>query len=168
MMTCSDIHEVKRIGIKSERSRPIVVTFSTLGTKIEILKQKEVLKNTQYHFKEDYPKQVLEKRRELQEQVKLEKEKGNKAKIKYDKLVIIKPNHKRQLHTSPINDSHLQSEASTHPNKKNKMPKTESSARRSNSVSEGVLKPSMFNYLVNKKTSKTTPEQGFDNDNSNL
>ncbi|KOB63594.1 Endonuclease-reverse transcriptase, partial [Operophtera brumata] len=66
--------------------RPIVVIFSTLGTKIKILKQKEALKDTHYYFKEDFPKQVLEKRRELQEQVKLEKEKGNIVKIKYDKL----------------------------------------------------------------------------------
>ncbi|KOB78120.1 Endonuclease-reverse transcriptase [Operophtera brumata] len=58
-----DIQEVKRIGKKADRPRPIVVIFSTLGTKIKILKQKEALKDTHYYFKEDFPKQVLEKRR---------------------------------------------------------------------------------------------------------
>ncbi|CAH2107937.1 unnamed protein product [Euphydryas editha] len=116
-LTYSDIQEVK-IGKKSQRPRPIVVIFSTLGTKIKILKHKEALKDTPYYFKEDYPKQVLQKRRELQEQVKMEREKGNIVKIKYDKLVILKPNQKRQLHTSPTNDSQAQSDASSNVNKK--------------------------------------------------
>lgn len=166
-LTYSDIQEVKRIGKKSERPRPIVVIFSTLGTKIKILKHKDALKDTPYYFKEDYPKQVLEKRKELQEQVKLEKEKGNIVKIKYDKLVIRKPNHKRQLHTSPTNDFQVQGDTSTHVNKKNKMLKTQTSARRSNSVSEGVLKPSMINFLVNKKASNIRPEQDIENRGKN-
>ncbi|CAH2088199.1 unnamed protein product [Euphydryas editha] len=167
-LTYSDIQEVKRIGKKSQRPRPIVVIFSTLGTKIKILKHKEALKDTPYYFKEDYPKQVLQKRRELQEQVKMEREKGNIVKIKYDKLVILKPNQKRQLHTSPTNDSQAQSDASSNVNKKIKMLKTHSSVRRSNSVSESVLKPSMLNFLVNKKVSNTTPEQDIQNKEKNL
>ncbi|CAH2083513.1 unnamed protein product [Euphydryas editha] len=117
---------------------------------------------------EDYPKQVLQKRRELQEQVKMEREKGTIVKIKYDKLVILKPNQKRQLHTSPTNDSQTQSDASSNVNKKNKVLKTHSSVRRSNSVSESVLKPSMLNFLVNKKVSNTTPEQDIENREKNL
>ena len=41
-------------------------------------------------MKEDYPHYVLEKRKELQEQVKLEAKKGNRAIIKCDKLIILK------------------------------------------------------------------------------
>lgn len=163
-----DIQEIKRIGKRGDRPRPIIVTFTTLGTKINIFKQKGVLRDTQYYLKEDYPQQVLEKRRELQEQVKLEKEKGNIVKIKYDKLVVIKPNNKRLLHVSPENNSQPQGEDRTHTNKKNKMLKTNSSARRSNSVSEGVLRPSMLNFLVNKNASNTTPKQDTENTNKNL
>lgn len=166
-LSYSDIQEVKRIGKKSERPRPIVVTFSTLGTKIKIIKNKDTIKDTPYYFKEDFPKQVLEKRRELQEQVKLEKEKGNIAKIKYDKLVILKPNYKRQLHTSPTNVSQVQSDTSTHVNKKNKKSKAQSPARRSNSIPESVLKPSMLNFLVNKKDS-IIPGQDTENKRKNL
>lgn len=167
-LTYIDIQEVKRIGMKSDRTRPLVVTFSTLGTKIKIIKQKQSLKDTHYYFKEDYPKQILEKRRELQEQAKLEKEKGNLVRIKYDKLVIIKPNHKRQLHTSPTNDSQSQKDASTHANKKNRTIKTSASVARSHSISEGVLKPSMLNFLINKKASNPTPEQDADGRDNNL
>ncbi|GBP51487.1 hypothetical protein EVAR_44462_1 [Eumeta japonica] len=77
----SDIQEIKRIGKKEERLRPIVVTFSTLGTKIKIMKQKRALKDTNYYIKEDYPKYVLEKRKELQEQLKLEREKELEPKL---------------------------------------------------------------------------------------
>lgn len=59
-----DIQEIKRIGKKGEKLRPLVVTFTTLGTKIKILKHKRALKDTHYYIKEDYPKYVLEKRRE--------------------------------------------------------------------------------------------------------
>ncbi|CAH2109221.1 unnamed protein product [Euphydryas editha] len=79
----NDIKEIKRIGKKDEKLRPIVVTFTTLGTKIKILKHKRALKETQYYITEDYPKYVLEKRRELQERLQQEREKGNIAKIIY-------------------------------------------------------------------------------------
>ncbi|GBP46287.1 hypothetical protein EVAR_30418_1 [Eumeta japonica] len=77
-LPCSDIQEVIRIGKKEGKPRPIVVTFATLVIKIKILKmKKEALKNSEYYIKEDYPKYIPEKRKELQEQLKIEKEKGN-------------------------------------------------------------------------------------------
>lgn len=162
-----DIQEVKRIGKLGDRPRPIIVTFSTLGMKINIFKKNRVLKDTQYYIKEDYPQQVLEKRRELQEQVKLEREKGNKVRIKYDKLVVLKPNSKRSLPTSPVYNSQPQSEASTQANKKNKILETHS-MRRSNSVSEGVLKPSMLKFLVQKNVSNKSPTEDIENRENNL
>ena len=84
-----DIQAMTRLGKKGKGIRPITVTFTTLGKKIEIFKQKATLKDTEFYIKEDYPKYVLEKRKELQERVKIEKEKGNKAIIKYDKLIIL-------------------------------------------------------------------------------
>lgn len=155
-----DIQEIKRIGKPGERPRPIIVTFATLGIKINIFKQKGKLKDTQYYLKEDFPQQVLEKRRELQEQAKLEKEKGNIVKIKYDKLVVTKPNYKRPLSSPPT--SYSQGETSTQAQKKNKTLK-KSSIRRSNSITEGVLKTSMLNFLVNKNTNNTTRGQDIDN-----
>lgn len=63
-----------------------------------------------YCLQEDYPPNILEKRKELQEQVRIEKQRGNLAIIKYDKLVVLEKkeepmsNNKRMLSTSPENN----------------------------------------------------------------
>lgn len=75
----SDIQEVKRVGKKGEKVRPLLVTFSTLGTKIRILKQKSNIKDTQYYVKQDFPRSILEKSKLLQEQLQMEREKGHTA-----------------------------------------------------------------------------------------
>lgn len=164
-LSYSDIQEVKRIGKQGERPRPIVVTFLTLGTKIKISKQGDVLKNTHYYIKDDYPRYVLQKRKELQEQLKLEKEKGNTAIIKYDKLVIIKNNNKRTLSASPENNPQSQANKTFQANKKNKTLRSHSLVQRSNSISEGVLKPGMLNFLTNKNASHANMKQ--DNNDNN-
>lgn len=156
-----DIQEVKRIGRKGEKPRPLVVTFTTLGSKINILKQKMLLKDTQYYLQEDYPKYILEKRKELQQQLLIEKEKGNNVKIKYDKLIVTKPSNKRALPTSPETNFQEQMNKNTQTTKKNKKNQPYTSARRSNSVSEGVLKPSMLSFLV-KNTDKTNNQGNND------
>lgn len=68
--------------------RPIVATFSTFCLKIDLYKQRRVLNDTAYYIKEDFPQNVLEKRKQLQEQLRIEKEKGNSATIKYDILIV--------------------------------------------------------------------------------
>lgn len=149
-LSYSDIQEIKRVGKKGERPRPTLVTFSTLGTKIKILKQKSALKGTLYYVDEDYPKYVQEKRKELREQLKLEREKGNKAVIKYDKLIISKNSTKRKLPTSPGTVTARRDENTTQVTKKNKFRQSNNTVNRSNSISEGVIKPGILNYLVNK------------------
>lgn len=159
----SDIQEVKRVGKRGEKPRPIIATFSTLGQKINIFKQKRLLKNTHYYINEDYPRYILEKRKELQEQAKYEREKGNKVMIKYDKLVIQKSNNKRALPTSPENTAQTQEASIMLNNKKNKISQPNTAVRRSNSVSEGVLKPGILNFLVSKNT---LPDQDSKSDNN--
>lgn len=164
-----DIQEVRRLGKKGDKPRPIIVTFSTLGVKVSILKQKRLLKDTQYYLNEDYPKYILEKRKELQEEVNREREKGNKVTIRYDKLVILKSNNKRTLPTSPESDpkpQELGANSKTRAPKKNKTEQSNPSVPRSNSVSEGVLKPSILSYLVNKNAN-TPNNQTNDNTNNN-
>lgn len=148
-----DIQETRRIGKKGERPRPITVTFASLGTKIEIFKQRRILNDTTYYIKEDFPPQVLEKRRELQEQLNIEKEKGNSASIKYDRLIIhpkatSQTSHKkRTLPISPNNNNLSQPEPKTQANKRNK---TQTTLKRSSSLSEGVIKPGILSFLTNK------------------
>ncbi|KAF9408991.1 hypothetical protein HW555_011510 [Spodoptera exigua] len=78
-LSCSDLQVVKRLGKKGDRPRPVVVTFLNLGIKSKIFKQKRALQDTSYYMKEDCPKHVLEKRNQLQDQLKAEREKGNMA-----------------------------------------------------------------------------------------
>lgn len=160
-----DIQEAKRIGKKGERPRPIIVTVSTLGLKIAIFKQKKVLEDTPYYIKEDYPEYVLNKRKELQEQVRIEKEKGNSVRIKYDKIVITNKNsntpshNKRMLSNSPENNTtciNPSDEPKTQANKKNK---TESSIQRSSSLSEGPVKPGILNFFHTKHPTNTSRNQ---------
>lgn len=83
-----EIQVVKRIGKKGTKPRPVSVTFTTLGSKINILKHKKRLQGSGIHITPEFPAAILEKRRSLKEQLKVELEKGNVAYIKYDKLVI--------------------------------------------------------------------------------
>lgn len=156
-----DIQEVRRIGKKGERPRPITVTFCTLGTKINLFKNRNALKNTGYYITEDFPQNILEKRKELQEQARIEREKGNLVKIKYDKLVISEKNkttgnNKRILSTSPENKTTKGAETNTQANKKNK---SQTQIRRTSSLSESILKPGMLNYLVNRNTNNSSDSQ---------
>lgn len=124
-----DIQEAKRIGKKGDRPRPIIITVSTLGTKITIFKQKKVLEDTPYYIKEDYPEYVLNKRKELQEQVRIEKEKGNSVRIKYDKIVIMNKksdtssHNKRMLSNSPENNTTSKNPSDEHKTQTNKKKK---------------------------------------------
>lgn len=156
-----DIQETRRIGKKGERPRPITVTFTTLGTKIEIFKQRRVLKNTTFYIKEDFPQHVLEKRRELQEQLKIEKEKGNSACIKYDKLIIYSKNttpgnKKRTLPLSPNYNDLPQPEPKAQAHKKNK---TQTGLHRSSSLSEGAIKPGILSFLTTKNQNHQPSDQ---------
>lgn len=111
-----DIEYCRRLGRKGTKIRPVAVTLSTMGKKIELLKNKKLLSNSKFYIKEDYPPEVLIKRKELQEQLQEEISKGNKAFIKYDKIIILSennkenrkshiPNRKRSLSKSPQNSS---------------------------------------------------------------
>lgn len=88
-----DSHEIKniyRIGAQSNKNRPIVITLSTIWKKHLILKSKSKLP-TGIYIKEDFPKDVLEVRKQLQPIVEEEWKKGNIAFLRGDQLIIKKP-----------------------------------------------------------------------------
>lgn len=89
-INCSnlEIEYIRRIGKRNDKPRPIIVTFTTLGRKIEVIKHKNLLQKYGWYLKHDYPPKVLEKRKVLQERAREEREKGHKVYIKYDKLII--------------------------------------------------------------------------------
>lgn len=142
------IQFVKRLGPKKEnKTRPVLITFTTMGKKIECLQNKHKLKETACYIKEDYPKDVIEKRKELQLELIKYKEEGIKATIRYDKLIVLSKNNKRALPSSPENETTKEaSRESTKPtvstkttnyeqaNKKNKTAKYSPQVQRSMST----------------------------------
>lgn len=120
-----NIECVARMGKKSEKIRPIIVTFTTMGKKIELLKNKKILqKSSNYYLKEDFPAEVLEERKKLSAQLQKERDQGKKAYIKYNKLVVVPEKvrtqyerQKRNLSQSPRE----QKSSTKNPTKKNKI-----------------------------------------------
>lgn len=103
-----DINNAYRVGGKSNsKARPILVTFTTNWRKKEILKNKKKL-NSEIYIKEDYSKEVLEKRKQLLPQLKQERAKGNICYFVRDKLITKEPREdqrdkrKRDSTDSPI------------------------------------------------------------------
>ncbi|KAJ2937393.1 hypothetical protein O0L34_g16603 [Tuta absoluta] len=86
-----EISNVHRIGRwDSEKNRPVVVTFTSSWKKRLIWQNKSSLPQGMY-IKEDYTKDILQKRKELQPQLEEERRKGNRAFLVYDKLVVKAP-----------------------------------------------------------------------------
>ncbi|KOB70892.1 Endonuclease-reverse transcriptase [Operophtera brumata] len=85
-----EIEEVRRLGRKSDKIRPVIVTFTNVGRKIDIIRNKKSLEGSHVYAKEDYPPKVLEKRKQLQEELNREREAGKKVVLRYDKIVELK------------------------------------------------------------------------------
>lgn len=86
-----EIEHINRTGKYSGKTRPVVVTITTTSRKIEILKNKKSLDGTDVYLKEDFSPSELQERRELQEELKREREAGKRVTLRYDKIVILEP-----------------------------------------------------------------------------
>lgn len=135
----TEIANVRRIGKQSDKNRPVVVTLTTKWKKHLVQINKSRLPEGIY-IKEDYPKDVLETRKKLQHKLKEEQEKGNIAYLKYDKLVVKKPQdsnrekRKRGKTESPIEKHH---------------PKKQDTQKE-------ILKPNILNYVARGRPSSTS------------
>ncbi|XP_045493275.1 uncharacterized protein LOC123692562 [Colias croceus] len=73
----TELQFIKRLGKRTENKiRPVIVTFSTFGKKLCIMKMKHNLKDKNIYIKEDFPPKILEIRKKLQEQLHKERESG--------------------------------------------------------------------------------------------
>ncbi|KAL0859844.1 hypothetical protein ABMA27_010184 [Loxostege sticticalis] len=91
-----EISKAHRLGKKGDRKRPILITLTLSWRKTEILRNNKKFNNGIYAT-EDFPKEVLMKRKELKEKMEEEIEKGKVAYIRYDKLIVKEaPNEKRK------------------------------------------------------------------------
>lgn len=99
------VHRIGKMENKSGKPRPVVVALTNTWKRNEILKNKK--KSDRIYITEDFPKEVLEKRRSLLPQLHEERSKGKFAYLSYDKLIVkerrdlVDPK-KRPLTNSPI------------------------------------------------------------------
>lgn len=141
-----EITYVKRIGTQSDKSRPVLISLTTTWKKHLILRNKRNLP-TNVYIKEDFSKEVLEIRKQLQPKVEAEREKGNVAFIKYDKLIVKKPRsnerEKRKRGTSG---------SPTTPSQKKLNMKNTENAKTSLSSTRQVVKPSILSNVAHERS----------------
>lgn len=75
------------------RHRPIVVKFLKWKDKAAVMARARKLKGTDIYLNEDYSEAVKQKRKELIPLMKKERENGNIAYIRFDKLIVHPPFH---------------------------------------------------------------------------
>lgn len=143
---CLDSHEINsvyRIGKKGEnKNRPVVASFTSLWKKHLILKNKTTLPPG-INVKEDYSKEILEKRKQLQPQLEEEKKKGNIAYIKYDKLIVLNPkNNDREKRKRETSDSPKSSALKKHQTESNQPQSLSKTTNR-----KEIIKPNILNYI---------------------
>lgn len=140
-----EICNIYRIGKKMvNKNRPVVVSLTTQWKKHLILKNRSNLPSSIY-IKEDYCKETLEKRKQLQPQLEEERKKGNIAYLKRDKIVVLEPKDqnrdKRKRESSSSPNETAQKKLST-----NNLLRNTSQNTTKIQKSE-VIKPSMLNYI---------------------
>lgn len=100
-----EVNKMYRLGKinKHDKPRPILLSLVSAWKKSEIMANKKNLKDL--YVKDDFSKEVMEKRKELFPQLEEERKKGNIAYLKYDKLIIkenvTKDKRKREMSSSP-------------------------------------------------------------------
>ncbi|KAL0821279.1 hypothetical protein ABMA28_005879 [Loxostege sticticalis] len=82
-----EISKAHRLGKKGDKIRPILITLTLSWRKLEILRNNKKI-NSGIFATEDFPKEILTKRRELKEKMEEEIKNGKVAYIRYDKLIV--------------------------------------------------------------------------------
>lgn len=117
----SDLEAIKRLGKKTGKIRPVLVTLLTLGKKIMILKNKKNLEGTGIYLKEDYSAKVLATRKLLMVELEKERNNGKQAILRYDKIIYL--NTKTEMKKRPFNSN--KRNFSNSPEERKKLQKTE-------------------------------------------
>lgn len=92
--TSEDIDYISRLGGMEKNKRPVLIRFTTLKKKIEILKSRANLKDSPYSLDEDFSKEVREKRKSLLPELKKLRNENKIAVLRYDQIVVLKQDKK--------------------------------------------------------------------------
>lgn len=135
-----EVNKIYRIGKEKndDKPRPILLSFVNEWKKDEVMRNKKNLKEV--YITEDYTKEVMEKRKELQSKLIEERKKGNFAYLKYDKLIVKenKTNNeakKRGMSKSPENNTHQHKQQTLMPERTNRLNAFDMMRSRSHSLS---------------------------------
>lgn len=158
-----EIETVTRIGKNNGRTRPVVVTITTTSRKLELLRKKKALENTNIYIKEDYSPAVLQKRKELQEELKRERESGKMVALRYDKIVTL--NSQKSVYQTSKEKNPNKRLLSESPKSVN-IPKTSCNEERIKQVQKknkpqnitNYLRPSQLNPIARPSTSRDVQE----------
>lgn len=139
-----EINKAHRLGVRGKESRPLLVSFTTIWKRNMILRNKNNLSGG-INIKEDFSKEVLEKRKELIPQLLQEREKGKIAYIKKDKLI--------------IRDS---KEDNNVKRKRDQVESPESSPNQATtSAPKKINKTNMFNYITRGRTTSLSESKNY-------
>lgn len=143
--TMRDIDSIRRIGRKSAEScRPVLLSLVSWRTKIEIMKNKECLRKFNYALKEDFSKEVLETRRNLQPEVDQLRKEGKIAVLRHDKIKILGNKDNINSHAKKDDETERKRQMSTSPEKQ------PGPIRRAVQPSKGNEAPKIANRTGNK------------------
>lgn len=152
-----EINNVYRIGKKEPgKNRPVVISLTTTWKKHMIMRNRYNLQ-VGVNIKEDYPKEIIAKRKQLQLQVEEEKKKGNIAFIKYDKLIIKKTKEsnsekrKRETSGSPKTPSQKKVNAGNTEN-----PLITLNNAPSKIASKEIIRPNILNYVERARSASVS------------
>ncbi|KAJ2937204.1 hypothetical protein O0L34_g19117 [Tuta absoluta] len=139
----SNVSWIGRWG--ANKNRPVAVSFTTTWKKHMIQHNKLSLPEGIY-IREDYSKEVLEKRKQLQPIVEEERKKGNRAFIVYDKLVVKTPKEntrdKRKREESGSPKSSIQKKINTNSDSTHDLHKQ---------TTKDNMKTNILNYIERKR-----------------
>lgn len=168
----NEIEDIRRIGKKSDKIRPIVLTLTTVRRKFEILKRNKTLERLSSYVKEDYPLSVVQRRKDLQDELKKERELGKKVALRYDKIITLNDNHqkpkyksntdgkrqqKRNLSESP-NDTGNNGGTSNEEGKINQIPKK----NKTYNISSYMQRPAITNNKASPELAAKSKETSHD------
>lgn len=151
-----EISNIHRIGTNFEKNRPIIISLTTSWKKHLILKNKRNLP-TNVFVNEDYPKEVLETRKQLKPQLEAERKNGNIAFIKYDKLIVKKSmnsNREKRKRETPTG-----SPTTPTPSQKKTNTKNEKIGTQYPSTNKEVLKPSILAFVTRERSASMSEMQ---------
>lgn len=151
-----EISSIYRIGKKSDNgNRPIVVSITTQWKKHLILKNKTNLPPG-INIKEDFSKEVLEKRKLLQPRLEEEKNKGNIAFLRYDQLIVKEPKKGRTEEKEENREKRKRENTKSPMSPKQKKSHTMFTRKKSSQSlpdnTKHIVGPSILNYVERTRT----------------